>query len=54
MTNLGAKIFANTIDVVQNYVIFISFDRTIRLKAVIKECKSESKARPYVNLLKVN
>ena len=54
MTNFEAKILSNTFDAVQNYVIFIWEDKTITLKAVIKECKSESKARPYANLLKVN
>ena len=48
------KVLANTFYVVQNLVIFIWLNRTIRLKAVINECKSESKARLYVNLLKVN
>ena len=54
MTNLEAKILSNTFDAVQNYVIFIWLDKTITLKAVIKECKSESKERQYANVLKVN
>ena len=54
MTNLEAKILSNTFDAIQNYVIFIWLDKTITLKAVIKECKSESTARQYANVLKVN
>ena len=54
MTNLRAKVFANAFDVEQNYNIFIWLNKKVRLKAVINESKSESKARPYVNLLKVN
>ena len=42
MTNLEAKILSNTFDAVQNYVIFIWLDKTITLKAVINECKSEN------------
>ena len=48
-------LFANVASFVQNHVIFILLNRTMRLiKAVINECKSESMARQYANVLKVN
>ena len=52
MTNFRTMIFANTFDVVECH--FIWLNRTIRLKAVINEYKSESRAKPYVNLLNAN
>ena len=54
MTNFRTKVFGNYFDVAQNHVIFILFNGTMRLKAMINECKIESKTRPNINQLNVN